>query len=187
VNLTQWLVAELDDTTTRLRRQILDVVPAERQHERMPGGNSVVWTTYHLARHAALALDVVGFTPIGFDDRLEAFAPEAIRGGSGLSEVQQPWTDTLDPGLVDRYATSVLADVREFLGGLSGSALDEPVDAAEALRAAGIDESEFGWLYEMWDGSPLSFFVRWPLIGHVTHHVGELTGARNQLGLSPFR
>jgi hypothetical protein len=39
----------------------------------------------------------------------------------------------------------------------------------------------------MWGGQSLGFLVRWPLIGHITNHVGEMISTRNQQGLSPFR
>ncbi|NEM91626.1 DinB family protein [Galbitalea soli] len=186
MDLTQWLVAELDDTSARLDGQILSIVPSERQGERMPGGNSITWATYHLARHASLALQVTGFYPLEADPRLAEFDPAATVPGSGLQEVEQPWAAALDAAEVAAFAGSVITDVREYLATLDGAALDDRPDVAAALRAAGIDETSFGWLYRMWD-APLGFLVRWPLLGHITNHVGEMIGTRNQMGLSPFR
>jgi len=187
MDLSQWLVAELDDTTARLRGQVLDLVPRERQLERMPGGNSISWAVFHVARHAALALRVAGFLEPGPDERLASFDPRAVAGGAGLQEVEQPWAAEFDPVAVDGFASSVLGDVRRYLGGLSPAALDERPDVESGLEACGIEPEEFGWLYGMWGGQPLGFLVRWPLIGHVTNHVGEMISTRNQLGLSPFR
>jgi hypothetical protein len=186
VDLSQWLVAELDDTVARLRSQVLDLVPRERQGERMPGGNSIRWATFHVARHAALALAVVGRGPLTDDPRLASFGADAASPGNGLQEVEQPWAAELDALAVDEFATSVFLDVRAYLTALSPDDLDDRPDTVERLRAAGIDDTVFGWLYRMWD-QPLAFLVRWPLIGHVTNHVGEMIATRNQMGLSPFR
>jgi len=187
MDLTDWLVSELDDTTARLRGQVLDLVPRDRQLERMPGGNSIAWATFHVAKHAALALRVVGFLEPGPDERLASFDGQAAAGGAGLQEVEQPWAASFDAAAVDEFASSVFGDVRRYLGTLSPAALDERPDVDAGLHAAGIDSDAFGWLYGMWGGQPLGFLVRWPLIGHVTNHVGEMISTRNQLGLSPFR
>ena len=59
MDLTQWLLAEHDDTAARLRGQVLDLVPAGRRTERPGGGSPILWNAFHLVRHAALALDVL--------------------------------------------------------------------------------------------------------------------------------
>jgi hypothetical protein len=152
----------------------------------LPDGNSMRWTMYHIARHAALALDVVRGTAGERDPRLDAFPAAATRGGAGLQEVEQPWTADLDPDAVVAYLEGVLADVRSHLGGVTPAELDRRIDVRGALRTAGVEEDAFGWLFDQWDG-PAGFLVRWPMLGHVTHHVGELITVRNLLGLSPFR
>ncbi|MCU1479648.1 MAG: hypothetical protein JWQ19_434 [Subtercola sp.] len=187
MNISQYLVSELDDTVSRLRTQILGLVPRERQLERLPGANSVTWIVYHVARHAALALSVATGTPGIHDSRLDVFGPVATRGGNGLQEVQQPFTDSLDPAEVEAYALRVFADVRTYLLSLTQGELDALPDVEAALDSAGIEHDTFDWLYRLWADQPVAFLVRWPLIGHLTHHVGELTGMRNQMGLSPFR
>ncbi|CAN5164296.1 hypothetical protein BH09ACT3_BH09ACT3_00530 [soil metagenome] len=65
MDLHDWLVSEFDDSTARLRGQVLDLVPRDRQLERMPGANSISWSAFHVARHAALALRVAGFLDPG--------------------------------------------------------------------------------------------------------------------------
>ncbi|GGF20855.1 hypothetical protein [Subtercola lobariae] len=187
MHVSDYLVAELDDTVNRLRSQILDIVPLDQQLGRLPGANSVTWITFHVARHAALALSVVNETAGILDPRLDAFDARATRGGSGLHEVQQPFTDTLDSAAVNAFAFSVFADVRSYLETLTDEALDALPDVETALDAAGVEHDTFDWLYRMWADQPIAFLVRWPLTGHLTHHVGELTGLRNQMGLSPFR
>ncbi|MEF2977422.1 hypothetical protein [Subtercola sp. YIM 133946] len=207
MDVSQYLVAELDDTVTRLRRQILDIVPLERQLERLPGANSATWITFHVARHAALALSIVTGTAGIRDPRLAVFdiagadttagvaatdevaeqLAVATRGGNGLQEVQQPFTEALDPATVNAYALGVFADVRRYLSTIEEPELDALLDIEAALDLAGIEHEQFDWLYRLWADQPVAFLARWPLTGHLTHHVGELTGLRNQMGLSPFR
>ena len=186
MDLTAWLVAEHDDTAGRFRDQVLAVVPPEARVTRLPNGNSMRWTMYHIARHASLALDVLSGSGGFPDPRLAAFPEAATAGGAGLQEVEQPWAVGLDPDAVAEHLTAVLADVRAHLTGVTPEVLEGHPDVRGALRAAGVGEREFGWLHGQWDG-PAAFLVRWPLLGHVTHHVGELITIRNLLGLSPFR
>jgi hypothetical protein len=186
MDLAAWLVAEHDDTAARWRDQVLAVVPPEARLARLPNGNTMRWTMYHVARHAALALDVVRGTAGAPDPRLRDFPAEATAGGAGLQEVEQAWAADLDPDRVVAHLADVLADVRAWLAGVAPGDLDRRPDVRGALRAAGVSEDAFGWLHAQWDG-PVAFLVRWPLLGHVTHHVGELITVRNLLGHSPFR
>jgi hypothetical protein len=114
------------------------------------------------------------------------FPAEATAGGAGLQEVEQPWAADLDPDAVVAHLSAVLEDVRRQLAATTAEELDRRPDVRSALRAAGVTERDFGWLHAQWDG-PVAFLVRWPLLGHVTHHVGELITVRNLLGHSPFR
>ena len=186
MELTAWLVGEHDDTVARWRDQVQRVVPPEARATRLPNGNSMRWTAYHVARHAALALGIARGTAGERDPRLDGFPADAVGGGAGLQEVEQPWAADLDLVAVEHYASAVLDDVRAYLGALSPGELDRTPAVAAGLRAAGVDEHAFGWLHRQWEGS-LAFLVRWPLLGHVTHHVGEMITVRNLLGHSPFR
>lgn len=186
MHLAAWLVAEHDDTAARWRDQVLAVVPPEARLTRLPNGNSMRWTMYHVARHAALALDVVRERAGSPDPRLAGFPPEATAGGAGLQEVEQAWAADLDADAVVDHLAAVLDDVRAHLASIEPDGLDRRVDVRGGLRAAGVSERDFGWLHAQWDG-PVAFLVRWPMLGHVTHHVGELITIRNLLGHSPFR
>lgn len=185
MDLAGWLVAEHDDAVARLTKQILELVPADRRRERLSGANSVDWTTFHLARHASLALRVLGREPAMSDSLLAGLDPEVTAPGAGLRETEQPELVKIDTPTLEAYALSVLDEVRAFLTHADAASLAVTVDAPAALRAAGLDEGDFDWLYRQW--SVRHVILRWPLTGHITHHVGELTGVRNQLGLSPFR
>ncbi|MDQ1531189.1 MAG: hypothetical protein QOE37_1294 [Microbacteriaceae bacterium] len=186
MRFAHWLLAEHDETLRRLHEQIQAVVPEEARVARLPGGNAIRWATYHVARHAALALIVVGAREPGQDARLAGFDAAATAGGAGLQEVEQDWTASLDLRGVERYSDAVFEEVRAYLAGRELDDLDERVDVAGRLRAAEVDPAEFGWLYRLWD-APVGFLVRWPMLGHVTNHVGEMIATRNQMGFSPFR
>jgi hypothetical protein len=186
VNLSEWLVAELDEAASRLRGQVLDLVPEERRLEHPGGGSSILWGTFHVARHAALALRV-----LDPDDRATAALFSAIGSsdvveGGGLQETEEPWAKGLAATEVDAYSAAVLDATRRFLARVSPEELDGHPGVDGALEEAGISRQRFDWLYRMWSNQPAAFFVRWPLLGHLGNHVGEMIATRNRMGLSPF-
>ncbi|MDP9027277.1 MAG: hypothetical protein M3N46_06930 [Actinomycetota bacterium] len=184
MDLGSWLVAEHDDSVQRLTKQILGVIPAERRREVISGANSIDWTIYHIARHARLALLVLGHPTPMSDSLLAGLEPAVSAPDAGLHEVGRPWLELIESAQIEAYALSVLDEVRAFLNRVD-AADDTPIDTTAALRAARIDEVDFEWLYRQW--ALPHFVLRWALLGHVTHHVGELTVVRNQMGISPFR
>jgi len=186
VDLSQWLVAQFEDTGARHRSQVLDGVPPGRRHERPGGGNSILWGGFHVARHADLALAVVSGAGLEPLPELVALGPVAASGGNGLQEAEQPWAQELPPQGVDAYLAGVVDRVLELLAGAGPDRLALEPDVPAALAHAGISPEGFGWLYNLWQAKPVAFFVRWPLIGHVTNHVGEMIATRNRMGLSPF-
>jgi hypothetical protein len=172
-DLISWLLADLHDAASRLEHQVLARVPPARRGERADGGgSSIAWTTLHLARHADLAL-------------ASATGGATARGGAfGLGEIEPDDAPPIDGEDVADYAVATLAAARAFLA--TAPDLSTIPDTATALERAGVPRETFGWLYEQWQGQPLAFLVRWPLIGHVHNHVGELIATRNRLGLSPY-
>jgi len=186
MDIRQWILDDLDATTDRLRAQVLDIVPTERRREQPGGGNSILWGSFHVARHIDTALTVVAGTEpeiIGGDLKL---GDDGSRPGAGLEEAEQPWAASLDPGVVDTYLRAALASARRFLDGVDDGELGRVPDVAAGLRRADVPSDEFSWLYRMWESQPVAFFVRWPLIGHVGNHIGEMVATRNRMGLSPF-
>lgn len=183
MDLSSWLVAEHDDAVFRLTKQVLELVPLDRRRVRMAEGNSIDWNLFHIARHATLGLRVAGHEPAMSESLLAGVSAELTAPGAGLQEAEQPWLELIDSELVETYALSVLDEVRAFLS--RASAPESNPDAAAGLRAAGIDEERYDWLYRQW--STPNFVLRWVLVGHITFHVGESTGLRNQFGFSPFR
>ena len=186
MDLSAWLVAELDDTVQRLRSQVIDIVPPERRRERLPGANSIGWATFHVARHAALALRVSGGDLAASDALLAGLDPSLSSASAGLHEVQQPVLDLIETPQIDGYALAVFGEVRGYLASVGEHSFAEAVDVATELERIGLDADQFGWLYGLW-AQPDGFLVRWPMLGHVTNHVGEMIALRNQMGLSPFR
>ncbi len=183
MDVSSWLVAEHDDAVFRLTTQLLELVPLERRRTRLAEGNSIDWNLFHIARHVTLGLRVLGHEPAMSESLIAGIAPELTSPGAGLQEAEQPWLELIDSELLETYALSVLDEVRAFLS--RPSVVEATPDVAAGLRAAGIDEVRHDWLYRQW--STPNFLLRWVLVGHITFHVGEATGLRNQLGFSPFR
>jgi hypothetical protein len=173
MSLEQWILQEFDEMSARLQGQVLAVVPVERRHERPGGGNSITWATFHVARHADLALAIIG-------------GGEPLRGGGfGLGEVEHAGVDPLDALDVERYVSEVIAAGREFVSTLDAEQVERIPDASGTLERADVSRGEFPWLYGQWSGQPVAFFLRWPLIAHATNHIGEMIATRNRMGLSP--
>jgi hypothetical protein len=170
-DLTSWLLDELDDAAARLADQVLALVPPDLRAERPGGGNSIAWSTLHVARHADLALSVL------------TGAPPARGGGFGLDEAEPTEAPAVDPEDAAVYASTTLTAARALVA--DGPDLAAVPDAAGTLDRAEVPRDAYGWLFEQWSGQPVAFFIRWPLIGHVQNHVGEMIATRNRLGLSP--
>ena len=185
-NLRSWLLDEVDETRDRLGKQVLDLVPLELRGERPGGGSSITWNLFHIARHAGLALSVLSGNPTGSVAQLGTLWGPVSAGGGGLEEAEQPWSGELDPLLVETHVNAVLDDVRGYVAGAPLDRFEQYPEVDAGLERAGIAMDRFGWLAQMWSGRPISFLVRWPLIGHVGNHVGEMLATRNRLGLSPF-
>jgi hypothetical protein len=105
--------------------------------------------------------------------------------GIGVEEAAPSWADELSPEQVDRYLDDVLAGARRFLAGPAID-LDAVPDTGSAL-ISGIAPGEFSWLHRMWQGKPTAWLVRWPLLGHIGSHAGEMIATRNRMRLSSTR
>ena len=185
-NLRSWLLDEVDETRGRLKTQVLDIVAPERRGDRPGGGSSITWNLFHIARHAGLALSVLTGELSEAVAQLDRLPRSTAAGGGGLEEAEQPWCVDLDPLLVEAHLNTVLDDVRSYLVEVPLEHFELHPEVRGGLELAGIAPDRFGWLWQMWEGRPASFLVRWPLIGHVGNHVGEMLATRNRLGLSPF-
>ena len=176
MDLRTWLLTEATEGRTRLQSQVLDRVPSELRSVRPGGGSSINWGLHHVTTHAELALGVLAQSLTSVDSAC---------GWGGLEEEEPDWSVELDSDDVQQRALEVLERIVHFVDELPLERLDFRPDVVVALEDIGVDTDRFAWLVRMWGNEPASFLVRWPLIGHVGNHVGELVAVRNRLGLSP--
>jgi hypothetical protein len=181
MNLRDWISDELTEARRRLSDQVLARVPVERRLEQPGGGNSIAYSTWHVAMHADIAFNGV---LLGNEPRMAKIAAGA--GGFGLEEAEHPDIRTLADDVITGYADDVFADVAGWLPAIDETVLERPVDGAASLQSLGVSENTFGWLYKMWQDKPAAYFLRWEAVGHLTNHVGEMIATRNRMGLSPF-
>jgi hypothetical protein len=178
MDLRTWLVTEARESRTRLQAQVLEHVPTELRGERPGGGSSINWGLFHVTTHAQLALVVL---------KKQGFEPEGdLREWGGLEEEEAPWSSELDPAEVESRAVDILGTIVDYLYEVPIGELDARPAYADGFERAGLDLDRFAWLVRMWAVQPTSFVVRWPLLGHIGNHIGELVAVRNRLGLSPF-
>ena len=190
MDLSAWLVDGHDDLRTRLFGAVVNQVPALRWHEQVDGGgSSITWLLFHLARHQDLALNTA------IRNRVPLFATHQLAlglagaaPGAGLSEREQPEVSAaIQPEPLTDYVEAVFGSTRRWMLRVSAMALESIPDVARRLdRLASLDRSEFAWLYEMWAGHNVRWFVQWPVLGHGHGHLGEAIAVRNRMGLSPF-
>ena len=189
MDLTTWIVEELDDMTSRLESSVIGIVPVERHKERVDGGGSTITSLlWHLARHQDIAVNrVIADRGEILDDHRSSTGATGLAAAAGLEEAEsQEITDQLDPDGVVEYYRAVCAATASLLPDLTADQLNAVPDSSARLAAAGVAESEVPWLYRMWDGKPASFHIRWEAIGHGVTHTGEMVSMRNRMGLSPF-
>jgi hypothetical protein len=177
VDLRQWLVDEFDDAVGRLKAHVLFLVPEEQRAERPGGGNSVLSTCYHTARHIDLALSVL--------TESEMLLPvPARRESAGLDEGEASLE--LDAAEVDRYLARVLVAARRYIGAFDVADAERVPDSEWTLVAAGLPADDYDWLYRSWSNKPVAFFVRWEIVGHLGAHVGEMIATVHRMGLSQY-
>ena len=190
MDLTSFLADAHADLTMRLHGAVVRQVPEARWHEQVDGGgSSIAWLLFHIARHHDLALTTA---ILGQPPRFAAHAVSLGLGGadaaSGLPEKEDlAVSNALDPVPLLGYVDAVFAASERWIRDGGAASLDEVPDVAVRLqREAGIDATRFDWLYGMWSGKSIGWFVQWPIIGHGHSHVGEAIAVRNRMGLSPF-
>lgn len=190
MDLQAWLLDAHSDLRRRLFGAVVDLAPTERWDEQADGGgSSIAWLLLHLARHQDLALTTVirNKPPLYL-----AHAPALGLGerpvSSGLGEREQRDVSTaLDPAALVTYVTATFDATERWLKRLSAMAMAVVPDTPRRLQGrAGLDPGELDWLFGMWGGHTVDWFVQWPILGHGQAHVGEAIAVRNRMGLSPF-
>ena len=190
MDLRTWLLDSHADLRAKIDGAVVRQVPTERWAEQVDGGgSSIAWLLLHLARHHDLALTTVvrDHAPLYLAHRahlgLDGTAP-----GAGLTERDDhAISAAVDPQALVAYVDAVFDASHEWLDHLSLMALDITPDVARRLeRRAHLPTDEFDWLYGMWSGKTIAWFVQWPVLGHGNAHLGEAISVRNRMGLSPF-
>jgi hypothetical protein len=190
MDLQAWLVDAHSDLRTRLVRAVIDQVPTERWCEQADGGgSSITWLLFHLARHQDLALTtVIRNKPPLYLAHAAPLGLAAAPTSSGLAERERPEVSTaIDPDRLVDYVTATFDATQRWLTRLSAMALAVIPDTRRRLETkALLDPDELDWLFDMWVGHTVDWFVQWPVLGHGQGHLGEAIGVRNRMGLSPF-
>jgi len=184
------MISDFSSMRGKLFDSVVRLVPADRWHEQADGGGTTLaGVMLHVARHQDLAVNVVirNHEPIFLEHR-EALGLQDTGVGVGLAEQEnRDATALVSPESVLQYATAVFDGTAAWLSPLGSLVLDiEPNTAYRLTDRASLDPDEFPWLYSMWSGKQLWWFLQWPVVGHGHAHVGEAISLRNRMGLSPF-
>ncbi|MFN8021222.1 MAG: DinB family protein [Acidimicrobiales bacterium] len=190
MDLQAWLLDAHTDLRRRLFGAVVDLVPVERWDEQADGGgSSIAWLLLHLARHQDLALTtVIRNKPPLYLTHAPALGLAELPVSSGLGEREQrDVTAALDPEALRAYVTATFDATQRWLQRLSAMAMAVVPDTPRRLQGrAELDPGELDWLFGMWSGHTVDWFVQWPILGHGQAHVGEAIAVRNRMGLSPF-
>jgi hypothetical protein len=190
VDLHQWMLTDLAAMRSKLFDGVIRFVPTERWHEAADGGGTTLTgLLLHIARHQDLAVNAVvrNHAPL-YGAHCGALGLADLDPGVGLAEREdRAVSELVAPAALLDYVTAVFDGTEQWLTHLGSMALDiEPNTAYRLTQRAGLSAEQLPWLYGMWEGKALWWFVQWPVIGHGHAHVGEATGVRNRMGLSPF-
>lgn len=190
VDLHAWMTADLASVRTKLFDTVTRLVPHDRWHEQADGGGATLaGLLLHIARHQDLAVNaVIRNHPPLFLAHREALGLADAPLSVGLSEAEdRAATAHVQPMPLMDYLVAVFDQTQEWLQPLGSLVLDiEPNTDHRLTHHAGLDRAELPWLYGMWEGKQLWWFVQWPVIGHGHAHAGEAISIRNRMGLSPF-
>lgn len=190
VDLHQWMNADLASLRGKLTNGVVEMVPHERWHEQADGGGSTIaGLLFHLARHHDLAVNaVVRNHPTLFAAHRDALGLADAPNGVGLAEREdREWTARIAAEALLSYVDDVFTTTATWLDALGTMALDVEPNTPYRLTHQGLlDPDHFPWLYSMWQGKAVWWFVQWPVLGHGHTHTGEAVSIRNRFGLSPF-
>jgi hypothetical protein len=190
MDLHAWLLDAHTDLRRRLTGSVIDQVPTDRWSEQADGGgSSITWLLLHLARHQDLALTtVIRNKPPLYLAHAAALGLGGASPAAGLGEREQPQVSALvAPDALVAYVDATFDGTRRWMQRLSAMAMAVVPDTSRRLRTkALLDPDELDWLFGMWTGHTVDWFVQWPVLGHGQGHLGEAIAVRNRMGLSPF-
>ncbi len=184
------MISDLASVRSKLFESVIRLVPQPRWFEQVDGGGSTIaGLLLHVARHQDLAVNTVirNHEPL-FATHAATLGLTDAAPGVGLPEKEDvAVTSRVGDTALLAYVTAVFDGTRQWLADLGTLDLDiEPHTDYRLTNKAGLTETEFPWLYGMWAGKAMWWFVQWPVIGHAHAHVGEAISIRNRMGLSPF-
>jgi hypothetical protein len=190
MDLRAYLLDALGDLRGKVFGSVVDKVPAERWTEQADrGGSSIAWLLIHLARHQdlAIATAIKNQPPLFLAER-DALGLGDMPTYAGLTEKEDPAVSAApSPDALMNYVTGVFATTERWLKRLSAMALETIPNTPRRLETkALLSRDEVGWLFDMWSGKTVNWFVQGPVLGHGHNHVGEMVSVRNRMGLSAF-
>jgi hypothetical protein len=190
MDLRTWISTEHESLRERFERGIAGNVAPNRWRERAgDAGSSIAWLVLHAAWHEDLGMQsaVLGQPPLLAEWR-ERVGLAGVPPTTGLSESEQPGvTAALDLGALTGYAAAVHEATDAWVRGVDMGVLDdEPAGVSRLGELAGVAQQDVPWLYSIWAGKSIGWFVQWEAIGHRQGHLGEMTSVRSRLGLNPF-
>lgn len=190
MDLHLWMNADLNSVRQKLFDGVLSLVPTTRWHEPADGGGTTIaGLALHLTRHHDLAVNTVvrDHEPL-FAQHRPALGLEGHSTAVGLAEKEDlAATRAVPTAALLAYVGEVFDRTTQWLERLGSMVLDHtPASEHRLAERAHLDRAEVPWLFDMWAGKALWWFVQWPVIGHGHAHVGEAIAVRNRMGFSPF-
>ncbi len=190
MDLQAWLLDSHSDVRRRLFGSVVQHIPTSRWHEQVDGGgSSITWLLLHLARHQDLAIaTVIRNKPPLFLAHASALGLVDAPLSSGIGESEQVEVSAaVPPEALAKYVIATFDATERWLRKVSAMSMAVVPDTRRRLHTkAQLDPNELDWLFGMWSGHTVDWFVQWPVIGHGQGHVGEAIAVRNRMGLSPF-
>ena len=162
----------------------------ERWTERpIPGGNSIGWLMWHLARWQDVAVNTIVrgeqqvFFCDGWDGRLGV---SDTRAGTGFTDEEvEDWCSAVCVSELPNYWAAVARETHAWLSSVDLDVLEEVPDVDARLAAAPDVVSESAaWVHSYFRGRPARFYVGFTAINHAYMHIGEMAAVRGALGVA---
>jgi len=188
MDLREWIISDLTSLRARLDGGVLSRIRPERRSERVDGGGiAPVYVLWHLARHHDVAVNNVIRCGDAVVDSWTGHLGITEDLWRGLAEGEDSdLVDMLNPEAVGDYTLAVIDYSAAWIAASGLPDMAEVPDSSAALDGLGVPQDRFDWLYSMWNGKTVAWFLQWSAIGHGINHLGELISIRNRMGLSPF-
>jgi hypothetical protein len=163
-------------------------VPIDRLTERpIPGGNSIAWLLWHLARAEDIAVNTVirGCPQVLTNGWAASMGVGDARMGTGFDDDEvAAFGESVEVAQVLAYWDAVGRETIDWLSDVDLDVLDTVPDVDARLAAAdAVVNERASWVSNFWRGRPASFFLQFTAINHAYMHVGEISAVRGALGV----